>query len=225
MILGRENPTPLSDTTAETGESMPLKAVLKNKTLWLLGIGVTGDMLCFGAMETLWPKYAIGEGIVSLERASYSLGLSYYGFMVGCMLGGFISQKIGRRKPLLWIPGLFLPFLTIGILYSESFIIIAILWTLWGLSEVYFPIIMTIPYELPGIRPRQVAVATAFIVTVFTAGAALGPLMAGYIADAFDGNIRLALVITCFFPFLLVIAGLLIPETGPGARTRDTSTN
>jgi len=29
-----------------------------------------------------------------------------------------------------------------------------------------------------------------------------------------------ALVKTCAFPFLLVIAGLLIPETGPGARDK-----
>ena len=222
MILGRENPSPVSDTAVEASESSPIKTVLKYKALWLLGIGVTGDMLCFGAMETMWPRFALSEGFLSLERASYCMGLTYYGFVVGCLLGGIISQKIGRRKPLLWFPGLFLPFLTLGILFSHSFVVLAVLWTLWGLSEVYFPIIMTIPYELPGIKTSEIAVATAFIVSVFTAGAALGPIMVGYIADAF-GSLKLALAITCGFPFLLVVAGLLITETGPKGRPKDGS--
>jgi hypothetical protein len=57
---------------------------------------------------------------------------------------------------------------------------------------------MTIPYELPGIKPRGVVLATAFVVTVFTAGSGLGPLL-----------------VTCLFPLLLFVAGLLILETGP----------
>lgn len=219
VFLGRENPATAPEVRKTAREPFPIKAILKYKTLWLLGIGVTGDMLCFGAMETLWPQYAVSKGIVSIERASYALGLSYYGFMVGSLLGGVISQKIGRRKPLIWAPGIFLPFLTLGILFSDSFVMIAILWTLWGVSETYFPIIMTIPYELPGIKPKEVAVAGAFVLAVFTAGAALGPIMAGHVADAF-GSLKLALGITCVFPFLLVIAGLLIRETGPRGRAK-----
>jgi MFS family permease len=219
MILGRENPATAPAVRSEASMLSSIKPLAKSKILWLLGVGVTGDMLCFGAMETLWPRYAIPEGIVTLDRASYALGLSYYGFMVGSLLGGVITQKIGRRKPLIWAPGILLPFLTLGILFSHSYSMIALLWALWGVSETYFPVIMTIPYELPGIKPHQVAVATSFIVAVFTAGGALGPIMAGYIADAF-GSLKLALGITCAFPFLLFIAGLLIPETGPRARSK-----
>lgn len=223
VILGRENPHPVTDITAEPREPFPIKALVRYKTLWLLGTGITGDMLCFGAMETLWPRFALQEGLVSLEQASYCLGLSYYGFMIGCMVGGIISDKIGRRKPLLWIPGFFLPPLTLGIVFSHSFPLLAVLWFLWGLSEVYFPIIYTIPYELPRIKTSEVAVATAFVGSMFTAGAAIGPIMAGYVAQAF-GSLQLGLGVTCVFPFLLVIAGLLIPETGPAAR-RDHPAN
>jgi predicted MFS family arabinose efflux permease len=218
MILGRENPPPAPGTVTEARGPMAIRAVWKYKALWLLGIGVTGDMLCFGAMEILWPKYAIGEGIASLEKTSYALGLSYYGFMVGCMLGGAISNRIGRRKPLIWIPGLLLPFLTLGILFSESYALIAALWFFWGILEVYFPVVMTIPYELPGIKPKEVVVATAFVMSVFTAGSALGPMMASYIAEAFGNNIKLGLTVACVFPILLFITGLLIPETGPKAQ-------
>ncbi len=215
MILGRENPS--SGVMEHPQEPGALKAILSNKTLWLLGIGVTGDMLCFGAMETLWPTYVTEKGFVSLQQASFCEGLSYYGFTVGSILGGLISMRLGRRKPVLWISGLLLPIVTIGVLHSHSFPVLALLWFLWGLAELYYPVMMTIPYELPGIKPQEVVLATAFVVTVFTAGSGLGPLLAGHIAEAI--GLERALLVTCFFPLLLFIAGLLILETGPRSKT------
>jgi predicted MFS family arabinose efflux permease len=216
MILGRENPA--SGVKEQPQEPGALKAILSNKTLWLLGIGVTGDMLCFGAMETLWPTYATEKGFISLEQASFCEGLSYYGFTAGSILGGLITMKLGRRKPVLWVSGLLLPMVTMGVLFSHSFPVLAFLWFLWGLAELYYPVIMTIPYELPGIKPQGVVLATAFVVTVFTAGSGLGPLLAGHAANAI--GLEKALLVTCFFPLLLFVAGLLIVETGPRAGHR-----
>ncbi len=211
MMLGRENPA--SGVKEQPQEPGALKAILSNKTLWLLGIGVTGDMLCFGAMETLWPTYATGKGFISLEQASFCEGLSYYGFTAGSILGGLITMRLGRRKPLLWISGLLLPMITMGVLFSHSFPVLATLWFLWGLAELYYPVIMTIPYELPGMKPQGVVLATAFVFTVFTAGSGLGPLLAGHAAEAI--GLEKALLVTCFFPLLLFVAGLLIIETAP----------
>jgi nitrate/nitrite transporter NarK len=213
MILGRENPA--SGVREQPQEPGAFRAILRNKTLWLLGIGVTGDMLCFGAMETLWPTYATEKGFLTLEQASFCEGLSYYGFAVGSVLGGVLTMRLGRRKPVLWLSGLMLPLVTMGVLFSRSFPVLASLWFLWGLAELYYPVIMTIPYELPGIKPQGVVLATAFVVTVFTAGSGLGPLLAGYVAGAI--GLEKALLVTCFFPLLLFVAGLLILETGPRA--------
>ena len=124
-------------------------------------------------------------------------------------------MRLGRRKPVLWLSGLMLPLVTMGVLYSRSFPVLAVLWFLWGLAELYYPVIMTIPYELPGIKPQGVVLATAFVVTVFTAGSGLGPLLAGHVAGAI--GLQNALLVTCFFPLLLFVAGLLIVETGPRA--------
>ncbi|MDM7998465.1 MAG: MFS transporter [Dehalococcoidia bacterium] len=211
MILGRENPA--SGVKEQPQEPGALKAILGNKTLWLVGIGVTGDMLCFGAMETLWPTYATAKGFVSLQEASFCEGLSYYGFTVGSILGGWLTMRLGRRKPLLMVSGLMLPLVTMGVLFSRSFPVLASLWFVWGLVELYYPVTMTIPYELPGIKPQGVVLATALVVTVVTAGSGLGPLLAGYVAGAI--GLEKALLVTCFFPLLLFASGLLIAETGP----------
>lgn len=215
LRLGKENPERRLEPEPATPGA--LGGILKNKTLWLLGIGVTGDLMCFGAMETLWPKYATGLGFVTLEQASYAEGLSYYGFTAGSLLGGMLSIRLGRRKPMLWISGLLLPFVTLGILFSRSFPALAVLWGLWGLCELYFPIVHTIPYELPGITPRQVPVAAAFVVSVFTAGAGLGPVVGSYLAGVL-GSLERALLVICFFPLLLFITGLIMKETGPAGR-------
>ena len=214
MFLGRENPA--SGFREQPPEPGALRAILGNKTLWLLGIGVTGDLICWGAMETLWPTYAVEEGFITLQKASFCEGLSYFGYAAGSVIGGLAAMRLGRRKPILWLSGLMLPMVTIGVLYSRSFAVLALLWSLWGLAELYTPVIMTIPYELPGVKPQQVVLATAFVVTVFTAGSGLGPLLAGYAADAI--GLEKALLVTCLFPLLLFITGLLIRETGPAAR-------
>jgi len=218
VVLGRENPA--SGIREQPQEPGALRTILRNKTLWLLGIGVTGDMLCFGAMETLWPTYIVREGFISLEQASFCEGLSYFGFTAGSIIGGVITMRLGRRKPVLWVSGLMLPLVTMGILFSHWFPVLATLWFLWGLAELYYPVIMTIPYELPGTKPQEVVLATAFVVTVFTAGSGLGPLLAGHAAEAI--GLEKALLMTCFFPLLLFVAGLLILETGPRASGRRT---
>jgi len=213
--LGRENRAQEPHKRAETPQGVGI--ILGNRMLWLLGIGVTGDMIAFGAMETLWPKFATSTGFLTLDKAAYCEGLSYFGFTVGSLLGGMLSMRMGRRKPPIWISGLLLPFVTVGIVLSRSFTATAIFWAFWGISELYFPIISTIPYELPGIRPEQVPVAQAFVVSVFTAGAGLGPIAGSYLAGVF-GSLQTALLVICCLPLLLFIAGLLIKETGPAAR-------
>jgi len=219
LFLGRENPA--SGVREQAQGPGALKAVIRNRTLWLLGIGITGDMLCFGAMETLWPTYAVREGFISLDQASFCEGLSYFGFTAGSVLGGLMTMRLGRRKPVLWASGLLLPVVTTGILSSHSFPVLASLWFLWGCVELYYPVIMTIPYELPGTKPHEVVLATAFVYTVFTAGSGMGPLLAGHVAEAI--GLEKALLVTCFFPLLLFAAGLMIPETGPRAGNRRTT--
>lgn len=216
MLLARENPG--SGFVEQPQEPGALRAVLTNKTLWLLGIGVTGDMLCWGAMETLWPTYAVEQGFITLQKASFCEGLSHFGYAAGSVIGGLAAMRLGRRKPLIRLSGLMLPLCTVGVLYSRSFVPLAVLWFVWGLAELYFPVLMTIPYELPSVKPREVVLATAFVMSVFTAGSGLGPLLAGYAANVI--GLQNALLVTCLFPLLLFIAGLLIVETGPAGGRR-----
>ena len=76
--------------------------------------------------------------------------------------------------------------------------------------------------DLPGIRPREVAVGQAFAQTISTSGAMAGPLFTGVVVDA-SGSLMVALCLTCLAHLTLLLVGL-IPETGWRVHQRSAST-
>jgi MFS family permease len=73
----------------------------------------------------------------------------------------------------------------------------------WACMQVY-PTILTLPYELPGIKPREIAVVSSFLFTVFTLGMVIGPLLTGALQQA-TGSLR-----TAFLVVPLVHMGIFI---------------
>ena len=45
-----------------------------------------------------------------------------------------------------------------------------------GVSWGFWPILQTVPFQLPGIKPREVAVAPATMMMLMSAGTVLGPV-------------------------------------------------
>ena len=78
----------------------------------------------------------------------------------------------------------------------------------------------TIPFELPGIKPSEVAVGQSVIETCMMLGAALGPPAVGYLAESL-GSLGTALRIICLFPLMMAVAGFLLTETGTKARPKE----
>ena len=73
----------------------------------------------------------------------------------------------------------------------------------------YFPVIITMVYLLPDIKPREVAVGLSFVYTCIDTGTAVGPLLVGFLQEA-TGDLRLSLMITVLFPLTLVLAAFLL---------------
>jgi MFS family permease len=63
-----------------------------------------------------------------------------------------------------------------------------------------------VPFNLPGIRPRELAVAFAFTMAMTSVGTSLGPLFTGFLQEAFD-HLKLALFIMSFTSVSLILAG------------------
>ena len=86
---------------------------------------------------------------------------------------------------------------------------IAVINVFRGFSICYYPVIVTMVYQLPGIRPREVAVGLAFIYTVMNAGAAVGPIAVGAMVET-GLDLRTALFVTTLFPTSLLAAAILL---------------
>ncbi|MCH8892575.1 MAG: hypothetical protein IIB32_03665 [Chloroflexi bacterium] len=75
-----------------------------------------------------------------------------------------------------------------------------------GVAWAFFPILITVPFHLPGIRPRELAVAFTFTMMMTSVGTSLGPLITGFLQEAF-GGLKPALFLISFASVSLVLAG------------------
>ncbi len=104
-LLVRDRPTPAGeggnrprfDRTVVLGG---LLSVLRNRDTWpaaLVNLGMSGSFFTFGG---LWAMPFLTQAL-GLTRAVASVHLSLYfaGFAIGCLVIGSISDRLGRRKP------------------------------------------------------------------------------------------------------------------------------
>ncbi|AVR89336.1 MFS transporter [Thauera aromatica] len=119
-----DTPAPRFDRTVVLGGLM---GVLKNRATWpAVGVnfGIAGSFFAFAG---LWatPYLVQVHGLSRVEAASH-VSLYFAGFAVGCLAIGTLSDRLGRRKPVL---------VASSALYS-------LLWLVW-LSAVPMPIALS----------------------------------------------------------------------------------
>lgn len=85
-----------------------------------------------------------------------------------------------------------------------------------GLAWGFWPILYTVPFQLPGISARETAVAIAFIMTMVSAGTVTGPLIAGFVEEAM-GDLEMGLLIASFPALLLAGAGVFLRLNSEGS--------
>ncbi|MFQ5876033.1 MAG: hypothetical protein ACE5JL_19845, partial [Dehalococcoidia bacterium] len=161
------------------------------------------------AFSTFWPTFTGDEYGTAITLAGLIIGVMAIASSPA-MLGVTVLPFFARHTPLvLMICGTGLSLSYIGILFTGSLPLMFLLAVVNGMSFAFFPAAMTALYGLPGIRPREVAVAVALIYTLLWGGAAVGPLVAGFVQEATD-DLRLALIITSLAPLTLTVAGLVL---------------
>jgi predicted MFS family arabinose efflux permease len=78
-----------------------------------------------------------------------------------------------------------------------------------GVAWGFWPVLYSVPFNLPGIRPREVAVGLAFIQMASSAGITVGPLATGLLQQV-TGDLRLSLAIVSFASLSLCMSGLVM---------------
>ena len=209
LIVGRERPMPDTLAQEESGEPVSIRSTLRYKELWLLGIGLVGVEMTFSSFGTFWPSHM-------LDAYGFEIQTSALIWAIGGMVAGpsglainLMVNRTGRRRTALRIGGALISVTTVALLYSGSFPVLVIISLFHGLSFTFFPVIMTIPFQLRGIRTREIAVAMGFLRSALMVGAILGPVVAGTLHQLSDDR-RLALTIVGMAGMSLTIGAMFL---------------
>ena len=148
-----------------------------------------------------------------------------FGWIIGCPLLGFISDRIGRRKPV--------------IIASAAVLFVCLIWILYGPLDVLPPYVLgliagivsgaaMLPYTIiKEANPPNLSGTSTGVVNFlnFTFSALLGPVFGWILADVSGGAAKMSLEhYQTTFHYLLygvglaVVFTLLLKETGPAAR-------
>ena len=107
--------------------------------------------------------------------------------------------------------GIVLATTTLGMLWVGPIWALVLLFVVQSAGWTFFPSATTIPYELPGIKPRETVVAVSTLFMFLWGGSFVGPIMSGLVKD-FTGDIRLALVVTSLAPLLMTFGALFLSK-------------
>jgi MFS family permease len=170
--------------------------------------------LTIGMQRTVVP--ALAESEFGVPPGSFTLLMAFvvsFGFVKGAMnfVSGRLSEKVGRRKVLIWgwLVALPIPFI---FLYAPSWNWIVAANVLLGINQG-FTWSMTVTSKLDIVRPEQRGVATGFNEFAGYGGVALAGLITGYLASAFDPRLSLFVFGLSVILLALVFALLFSRET------------
>ena len=209
LVLGRNRGTGEERKGAPSKEGTPLKSVLKYRELWYASIGLLGAVLAEMAFSVFWPTLAETELHLSGTMVGVAVGVSALAAApssIGVNAIGFFNR---HRSLVLTVCGVAKCVLIVLLLYTEPAGLVILLTMLKGVFSAFFAVIMGMVFYLPNIKPREVAVSQAFLRIAISLGAAIGPLMVGFIQEA-TGDLQQALLYTSFMPLTLVLSSVLL---------------
>ena len=208
IALGKDRDTPEDRTRADQSGASPLKGILSYKDLWVGGFGFMGAELPWAAFLIFFPTLMLDTNDVSLQ---WSGGILALGILTGGVSGlgiGYLAMTTGQGKRILQALGILMTFTYVGMTLTSSLPLLLVLSVLNGLAWGFWPILYTVPFQLPGIKPRDVGVALAFTMMMISAGTVLGPLITGFLQEAV--SLKVTLLIISFFALSLSAAGTFL---------------
>ena len=181
-VIGKERRTeepkavPALQERGSSGDTS-LWSVLKEKDIWVVGVGMAGMLVMEFSILTLWPTLMLRErGIEETVSGAMLLTGRFARYRQRGFVGDVDGTDIEGDAPSNSDDtGIALVGTAIGMNASTA---VPLLWTfaaLHGVGFSFVSLIWTVPFEIPGVTHRQIAVASGFIEGVGRLGGCNGP--------------------------------------------------
>ncbi|MFC2045123.1 CynX/NimT family MFS transporter [Chloroflexota bacterium] len=199
------------DISSETMENIvPLRQVLGNKNLWMVAIYFFLCSIFFFNWIAWAPALMIERGATPATAALISSVVMWVIIPTELLMPRF-ANKLGLRKPLLWIPSIALTLVPLWAMYITVNLGWLLMIIVGILDSIRTVVIRTLPIEM---MPREtIGTATGMIMSLGSAGGVIGPLIGGYILDL-TGSINSSLMVMIWISVAAVVCIYKIPETG-----------
>jgi cyanate permease len=206
-----------AEQSSESGLKGQFRRLMTNKDLLLISVLLFIHQFFFNAWAGWTPALMLLKGTTPELAGLISSVVLWMGIPVGFLIPR-LSEKIGLRKPMLWISSLVMALIALGAVWTNiplSWLIMVIV----GVSvTTRFITIMTVVVELvPG---KDAGAASGIMLSLGYIGGIVGPLTGGYTFDL-TGNLNVMLFVLSAISVAAIMISLRLPETG--SKTQATS--
>ena len=215
-IIAREGRSLVPDLGSRLRQQTgtPLKAIAAYPQGWVLAAMMFFLSATWTAIVTFLPSLWLDERGIAPTLGGPLLGFLYYGLIPSALFGGLLARRVRNRKLLLVVPALLNMVFGLAIVLNSQPVVLMLLITGLGMVWVATPAINVLPFEFPGIQPREVAVMSSLVATFSGLGFAAGPVVTGVVAQQ-TGSVQTGLIVLCLLTGLGAVFGLLYPARSP----------
>lgn len=209
---------PPSSDAARTPENSPggSQRVWANGQVWLVAVLLTSMNIFFYTLGGWLPTIFVERGSPPYV-ASLMTSALYFLAIPATLIIPLLSDRIGRRKPFLWVLALLAAGASYGLLVTP----LAFVWILAATLGFATAGIMVVCYMLPVemVSISALGRASGIIVSVGFVGGIVGPYIAGLLRDVTQSFVAVILLLVVSALLAGVLAAL-VRETGKGGRDR-----
>lgn len=214
LILGRERQAEVQPVLGERPQGNLIRSTMAYREIWIAGLGFAGASISWAAFLNFYPTLMLNEYQIPLRWSGGILALGIFmGGPSGLIAGYYVARK-GKRRLILQAFGLIMVLSYVGMILTSSLPSLFFFSFLNGIAWGFFPILYSVPFVLPRIRAREVAIGVSFLTFSLSSGSVLGSLLAGVLQEVL-GDLSLTLLILSFGGISLSIAGTILHLDSP----------
>ena len=216
--FGRDHAAAAGPAGARDAPVVRYVDVWRMKETWLVSLAFTGAVALYLSFSYWLPTFYRVELHFPAAMASQYSGVVNLAGIPSAIVCGALTRRLGVRRPFLLVGGLLTGVAAFGMFLSSSPAVIMGSAIVLGVA-LFIPTAayVTLLMELPGVTPRHVSLMMGTMFSFCYVVSAFAPTLVGFLRDR-TGSFVPGFVTLTVFSWVIFLSGLLLPETGPGAR-------